>query len=117
MDIIDYLQEMCERVRRISHRAKSNSAYEDCRTLTRHIKYRIVREFKLSWEDFDKKACKNLARSESILDLYGFTESDRRKRERIMEFVKEYTYDLSSFIRTIERRNENPDMQVSDDDA
>ncbi len=116
MDFVDYLQELHDRLERITHRPKSNSAYSECRTLTLHIKHRMVTEFKLSWEDLDMKIGKNLRQSEEILDLYGQSESDQRKAVRIKEFIDEYTYDLSSLIRAAKRRKENPDTTINEDE-
>jgi hypothetical protein len=116
MDFVDYLQYMHDRLENISHRPKTNTAYSECRTLTLHIKHRIVTEFKLSWEDFDIKIGKNLRQSEEILDLYGHSESDKRKSARIKEFVDEYTYDLSSFIKAAKRRKENPNTTIGEEE-
>lgn len=117
MDFVEYLQYMHDRLEGISHRPKSNAAYSECRTLTLHIKHRIVTEFKLTWEDFDMKIGKNLRQSEEILDLYGFSDSDKRKASRIKEFVDEYTYDLSSFIRAAKRRKENPNTTINEEEV
>jgi len=113
MDFVDYLQYMHDRLESISHHPKTNTAYSECQTLTLHIKHRIVTEFKLTWEEFDLKIGKNLRKSEDILDLYRHSESDKRKSERIKEFVDEYTYDLSSFIRAAKRRKENPNTTIN----
>lgn len=117
MDFVEYLQSMHDWLERIVHRSKSNSAYDECRTLTRHIKSRIVRELKLTWEDFDMKVGKNLRQSEEILDLYSLKESDKRKAARIKEFVDEYTYDLSGFLRAAKRRKENPGTTIDEEEV
>lgn len=117
MDFLEYLKEMHGRLERISHRSKSNSAYSECYTLANHIKYRIVKEYKLTWEDFDNKIGKNLRASADILNLYSTGESDKRKSARIKEFVDEYTYDLSNFIRARERRKENPSSPIDENEV
>lgn len=117
MDFVDYLQYMHDRIENISHRPKTNTAYSECRTLTMHIKHRIVTELKLTWEDFDMKIGKNLHKSEEILDLYSFSESDKRKTDRIKEFVDDYTYDLFNFIRFAKRRKENPGTTIEDEEV
>jgi len=98
LKLIDYLQVMHERIEEISHQSKTNTAYEQCQSFARHIKHRIVTEFKISWEDFDMNIGKNLRQSEEILDLYKYSDSDKKKSARIKEFVSEYTYDLSKLI-------------------
>jgi len=116
MDYADYLQYMYDRLENISHRPKSNSAYSECRELALHIKHRIVAEFKLSWEDFNMKIGRNLRQSEGILDLYGHSESDKRKDARIKEFIDNYTYDLSSLLMAAKRKKENPNTTIEDEE-
>ena len=117
MEFVDYLQEMHDRIERISHRPKSNSAYNECNALTRHIKQRVVTELNLTWEEFDMKIGRNLRLSEKILDSYNHVQSDKRKSELIKEFVDNYAYDLASFTRTAQRKkNENPNTSFDADE-
>lgn len=116
LPFIEYLKRMYDWLEGIQHRPKSNSAYDECRAIARHIKYRIVKEYKLSWEDFDMKIGKNLRQSEEVLDLYGHGESDKRKGARIKEFIDDYTYDLHSFIRARDRQEQNPGTTIHEDE-
>lgn len=116
MDFVDYLERMHDWIEGISHRNKSNSAHAECRDLVHNIKVRIVQELNLTWEDYDMKIGKNLRQSAEILDLYDSRESDKKKSARIKEFVDEYTYDLSNFIRAAKRRKENPSTPIEDEE-
>lgn len=116
MPFLEYLKSMHERIESIQHHSKSNSAYEECRALALHIRSRIVKELRLSWEDFDMKIGRNLRLSEEKLDMYNFRDSDSKKAYRIKEFVDEYTYDLSNLIRAFERRKENPETSIEEDE-
>lgn len=107
---------MHDRIEAISHRPKTNSAYSECRTSAGHIKHRIVSELKISWEDFNMKFGRNLRQSEDILELYGPNDSDKNKTSRINEFVDNYSYDLSSFLRAAKRRKESPNKPIDDND-
>lgn len=117
MPILEYLKAMHDRIETIQHRSKSNSAYEECTVFAHHIRSRIVKELKLTWQEFDMGIGRNLRQSEDILDLYSTRDSDKRKADRIKEFVSEYTYDLSSIIRAFERRKENPNTPIENDEV
>ena len=114
LSFLDYLKEMHSRIEGIRHSPKSNSAYTEARDLCNDIKYRIVKELHLTWEDWNKR---NLRQSEDILDLYSHSESDKRKAARIAEFVDEYSYDLHSMIMARERHKENPDTPIEDEEV
>lgn len=117
MDFIEYLNFMNDRLKNISHRPKTDSAYYHCMELTTHIKQRIVKELRLNWDDFNFKIGRNLKQSADILDLYKFSNSDKQKAERIREFISEYKYDLSNFIRAAERRKDNPSSPIKEDEV
>lgn len=116
MPLLDYLQSMHDKIENVRHYPKSNSAYDECREFSRHVKYRIVSEYKISWEDFNSKYGKNLKISEDILDLYSFSESDKRKEARIKEFIGEYTYDLKNKINAILRHKQDANTPIEDDE-
>ena len=83
LPMLEYLKYMQEQIKGISHRNKTNSAYSEAMEYVRHIKYRFVSEYKLTWEEFDLKFGHNLKLSADILDLYSNGESDKRKAARI----------------------------------
>lgn len=110
--MLEYLQYMYERIKGISHRNKSNSAYSEAMEYVRHIKYRFVMEYKWTWEEFDLKFGHHLKLSADILDLYSHSESDKRKSARIEEFKGQYLYDLRNKISALERNKKNPDTPI-----
>ena len=116
ISFLEYLQYMYDRIKGITHRKKSNEAYSQAKEYTQHIRARFVKEYNLTWEEFDLKIGHHLKLSADILDMYSFKESEKRKEARIEEFKSDYLYDLGNMIRARERHKENPDTPIIDEE-
>ena len=95
LSLIKYLENRNEALNRLYHQSKSDTAYLNAIDFFKEIEFRLVKEFKLSWEEFKTdKRTNNLNLDYQILEKYSFKESDKRKEETINEFRKELQYDL-----------------------
>ena len=114
LSFLDYLKEMHSKIEGVRHTPKSNSGYDDARTLCLDIKYRFVKELKITWEEFKIKQGRNLRQSEEVLDKYRYAKSDKAKSEVIKEFVSDYGYDLQSIIFAMDRHKQDPNSAIED---
>jgi len=116
LPFLDYLKEMHSRIKGIRHTNKSNSAYSEARELSHHIINRYIKEYNLTWENYNSQpAGQHLRLSAQKLELYNHKASDKRKGEVIAEFVREFEYDLMNMIRARERNKENPSTPIEDE--
>jgi hypothetical protein len=99
LSFTDFLKSVKENLKYLSHRSKTDVAIDQAHTIARIISFRMVTEYKLSWDEYrSDPATTDFWQDEKILGSYKYGLSDKRKSEIIEDFKKELWGDISGLL-------------------
>ena len=96
LSLIEYLSNREDALNSLYHLSKTDTAYSNAEDYFHELRYRLVKEFKLTWEEFktDERTNNLNLDYQILLDKYSFKDSDKRKKETINEFKNDLQSDL-----------------------
>jgi hypothetical protein len=111
MPFIAFLKSMCWDAGSLRFVNKNNGAFQDARNIIRLVTHRFVIENSWTWEDFNKSTItRNLNSYGRKLERYEKAKSERRRKEVIEDFTKDYSIELNKIIVRMENKPTNPTL-------
>ena len=99
MEFVPFLKWVKDNIRYLSHRPKTDTAIREATDLARIVCYKLVREYKLTWEEYETDYnTSDFWDAEQILKEYKFKASDKKKAEVISRYTNSIHIEVSMLI-------------------